>query len=1376
MKHSLFLRLHKNFGAFALLFVCFTLCLPGASGQTFSGTGTRSVLGSQTTALGLTYYGNAAPNVTPSAANWRTVVRFHVDTSAQVQWAFLGSTWKAQGVIRRVTPPPATATNGSATLDYRYAQWQADGDSTRYTYDFQEGCWSPLGVYRHDTIPTNVASGVGTGAVCYEFSPWLNTDNDSLYLYQDGTWLSVGTGSGGGSGAGVDNFYRDGDTLRLAAGVDTFSVSAVEPDSAVYATLTTLADTAAAIRADFPSVSGVSDGDYTDIDVTSSGTIWTIDTSAVTWPKLSDAVQDSIQAARLDILPDTFGLQSIDEYIPAIGLFANEAVSSYPATSIDRVQWPISTTRFGQAPSTEFGGWLANGTSGDSIAVTAPFGVVIGDSQAEGHPALHGRLHPNGVATYTATYPDSVGQLSYHLRELTGMRWYNHGIGGQSTRDLRLRFFRDAIGITGNTADGRGTSTLPGTPFVCVVIIGINDVYAGVPVSETLENLKFFANTLNQFGIKGVFLNLPGDAIINNTIASQIEQINKALADGILDKYNAVVVDYLSWWRDPTYATLNKPNTALIVDDIHPSKAGYDSLATYIFQKANLPILHSLVVNTRLDPAGFSGYSRPTSITLNGAVYSVSSSQSVDTLLITNILKDTVSIKINGSSNITGTSYSGFSHLLWRVTNNPSGVQYYRKPRGYGALAGSATQQYNLAIRAPNFENQTIFQALFADGLRGFDVVLTNTPTVNIGVGTSLTQNLRVYGTAGFSNNITSLGTRNVLSNFEIRNTGFADGSGSGVIVKQSEGLEFNWGRNDLTFSHWGGYTSTRQFTTANILGAVNWYHGFGGTVATNNITATFFYERPTYNLTLGGGVTGTAARYRYYNPVLTAFPAGIRHIYTQNEVGDNLFNSTSGSTAIGATTATTLSRKFTVLGDVRITDLTTDNPTLLVGADADGDLASVKLSGLSFSNDTLRAVDTNIGNSDLTTDDALRVLTVGTNSSLIIRGQGLNSAIRVSDGTAGEQVSLYSANKVNVQSADTLTVLTDDGEGLVMIPNERTLLTSDLFDQRGPFSLGKRPTASLASYTTTIRNSATASTYLLIQSGRDSTVNGEAGIRLSPTGTWNSVIEFGNPAVGRFDFYSHTRGRVIALINENIVQMGQSTNPADWGNGGKLVVLDTCTLGKGLVFAKKLSANSVPIATFANSTDDRFTFGDNGAQRNHVYGAGDMEAADLSKTRSGYPAHFATDGTLIEDTNPRAEISATTIRHYTLTTAATNYTVDTLSSAFLTEFTYSAGVLTYTGAATRRFLISYALSIATDDSVLLSAGIDKNGAGPLASTRQAASIGTNAGHVATANISGTGIVGLATNDTLKIVIQSDGAGAPVASVRFASLTVTPID
>lgn len=50
-------------------------------------------------------------------------------------------------------------------------------------------------------------------------------------------------------------------------------------------------------------------------------------------------------------------------------------------------------------------------------------------------------------------------------------------------------------------------------------------------------------------------------------------------------------------------------------------------------------------------------------------------------------------------------------------------------------------------------------------------------------------------------------------------------------------------------------------------------------------------------------------------------------------------------------------SRTLHVNGEVRITDLVTDNPTLLVGVDADGDLSEVTLgSGLSFTGTTLNA------------------------------------------------------------------------------------------------------------------------------------------------------------------------------------------------------------------------------------------------------------------------------------------------------------------------------------------------------------------------------------------------------------------------------------
>ena len=84
-----------------------------------------------------------------------------------------------------------------------------------------------------------------------------------------------------------------------------------------------------------------------------------------------------------------------------------------------------------------------------------------------------------------------------------------------------------------------------------------------------------------------------------------------------------------------------------------------------------------------------------------------------------------------------------------------------------------------------------------------------------------------------------------------------------------------------------------------------------------------------------------------------------------------------------------------------------------------------------------------NIANTDLITSASLRTLTVATNSTFILRGQGLNSAIRLSDGTANEQVSLYSSNIVKVQSGDTLTISTDDGNSLIMYPNEGMILTT---------------------------------------------------------------------------------------------------------------------------------------------------------------------------------------------------------------------------------------------------------------------------------------------------------------------------------------------
>lgn len=212
------------------------------------------------------------------------------------------------------------------------------------------------------------------------------------------------------------------------------------------------------------------------------------------------------------------------------------------------------------------------------VTAEAPqvFGVVIGDSIAEGHPALHGALHP-GRAAYDPTYASQPGQLSYELGVLSGYHWYNNGIGSQSTEHIRARWNRDALGRQDDPQDGRGNRTLPGTPYAVVVAAGVNDISLKVPAEATRANLRFMADSLNSAGAYVVFLTLPPSNRATSEQIQMVQDMNTWMFQN-LPSERVGVVDLYAWFEDPQNP--GKVNSALAADYIHPSKDGYKELAS----------------------------------------------------------------------------------------------------------------------------------------------------------------------------------------------------------------------------------------------------------------------------------------------------------------------------------------------------------------------------------------------------------------------------------------------------------------------------------------------------------------------------------------------------------------------------------------------------------------------------------------------------------------------------------------------------------------------------------------------------------------------------------------------------------------------------
>lgn len=244
----------------------------------------------------------------------------------------------------------------------------------------------------------------------------------------------------------------------------------------------------------------------------------------------------------------------------------------------------------------------------EAIRIALPFGVVIGDSISEGVPQTYGRLKKDGAPGFDRNHRNMPGQLSYEFGSITGMHWYNHGIGGQRTDQIWARWRRDVLGETFDPADARGDRTLPGQAYAVFIVAGINDVFQGKQDAFIQDHMVKMAEDASRRGIICIFSDMGEHNAATTQFRDQIVRMNRWMHVK-LPSYGATVVDYYDWSMDRSrgYGV----NPALYADDVHPSRSGFQSLAYhYAAQWHGLPlVLRGLVLEAVVDydgpPAGF---------------------------------------------------------------------------------------------------------------------------------------------------------------------------------------------------------------------------------------------------------------------------------------------------------------------------------------------------------------------------------------------------------------------------------------------------------------------------------------------------------------------------------------------------------------------------------------------------------------------------------------------------------------------------------------------------------------------------------------------------------------------------------------------------
>jgi lysophospholipase L1-like esterase len=306
------------------------------------------------------------------------------------------------------------------------------------------------------------------------------------------------------------------------------------------------------------------------------------------------------------------------------------------------------------------GAWLSNVSGIQSVTLRKPFGVVIGDSIAEGHPQLHGRLH-DGIGL---DEPNKPGQLSYELGARTGLYWYNHGIGGQTSTQVRARWDRDVLA---QTISSSVPTTLPGLPSYVYINVGVNDIALNVDANTTLDNIEFMLRSARDNNIICIVANI--GAWNSPDRGDSITSINSGIA-ALAVRYGAWLFDSLLWGSVPGDSYL--PNGELFADTVHPSTYGYVSMASEIVSTISAPwLFHDIALTTVYDHyTAPSSLALPTSVSVTDGVNVIESPvYGIPVNVISRPVQNdpneqTLVIDIQENAQFTGSGeYSGFARI-----------------------------------------------------------------------------------------------------------------------------------------------------------------------------------------------------------------------------------------------------------------------------------------------------------------------------------------------------------------------------------------------------------------------------------------------------------------------------------------------------------------------------------------------------------------------------------------------------------------------------------------------------------------------------------------------------------------------------------------